>query len=351
MKAVYYDEFKSRPIVRTLPDPTPPEAGAVIRVEATGICRSDWHGWMGHDPDIVLPHVPGHEFAGVVATVGRDVTRWREGDRVTVPFVCGCGRCPQCVSGNHQVCDRQFQPGFTGWGSFAEYVAVDHADVNLVRLPEDLSFLTAASLGCRFSTSFRAVAAQGRLSAGQWLAVHGCGGVGLSAVMIGRSLGANVIAIDIAEDKLDLAREVGAVAVVNGLREDVVQAVQDLSGGGVHVSIDALGHPSTCYNSITSLRKRGRHVQVGLMLEEHSTPKVPMSRVIGHELEILGSHGMQAHEFDRLLDMILSGLLDPRKLIDRTISLDEAVEVLVDMDSFAGRGITIVDKFQRATRT
>ncbi|MCA0419207.1 MAG: alcohol dehydrogenase catalytic domain-containing protein, partial [Proteobacteria bacterium] len=121
MKAVVYEAFGQAPELRILPDPTPEPHSVIIKVEATGLCRSDWHGWVGHDPDIRLPHVPGHELAGVIAAVGRSVVRFREGDRVTVPFVSGCGSCPQCHSGNQQVCDDQFQPGFTHWGSFAEY--------------------------------------------------------------------------------------------------------------------------------------------------------------------------------------------------------------------------------------
>jgi alcohol dehydrogenase len=181
MRAAVYEQFGQPLVVRSVPDPAPADDGVVIAVKATGLCRSDWHGWMGHDPDIRLPHVPGHELAGVVVAAGSLVRRWRAGDRVTVPFVCGCGACPQCASGNHQVCDRQSQPGFTHWGSFAEYVAIDRADTNLVALPEEMAYATAASLGCRFATSFRAVVDQGRVTAGQWVAVHGCGGVGLSA--------------------------------------------------------------------------------------------------------------------------------------------------------------------------
>src|SRR5690349_24851711 len=118
MKAMYYDAFGKTPDIRMLPDPTPSADGVVIKVEATGLCRSDWHGWMGHDPSIPLPHVPGHELAGTIAEVGADVHGgWRVGDCVTVPFVNACGVCPPCLSGDHQVCDDQFQPGFTHWGS------------------------------------------------------------------------------------------------------------------------------------------------------------------------------------------------------------------------------------------
>lgn len=345
MRAMYYEQFGAAPEIRTLPDPTPTNAGVVISVKATGLCRSDWHGWMGHDPDIKLPHVPGHELAGTIAAVGRDVRRFKVGDRVTVPFVSGCGHCMECRSGNQQVCEEQFQPGFTHWGSFAEYVAIDYADQNLVHLPEEISYETAASLGCRFATSFRAVVDQGRLQGGEWLAVHGCGGVGLSAIMIGAALGANVVAIDIAEDKLALAKTIGASVTIDSRSvADVSEAVREVTGGGAHVSVDALGHPQTCCNSILNLRRRGRHVQVGLMLADHATPAIPMARVIAHELEIYGSHGMQSWRYDAMLRMILSGKLSPDRLIGRRITLSEAAPALASMDSFRENGISIIDR-------
>jgi alcohol dehydrogenase len=346
MKAVLYDAFSAPPQIRTVPDPTPEPHAVVVRVMATGVCRSDWHGWVGHDPDIRLPHVPGHELAGIIEAVGSGVTQWKPGDRVTVPFVAGCGACPQCRSGNHQVCDHQFQPGFTHWGSFAEYVAIHQADINLVRLPESIAFATAASLGCRFVTSFRAIVDQGKVSAGQWVAIHGCGGVGLSAIMIASALGANVIAVDLSDEKLALARTLGAAATVNAAKvADVVEAVLELTHGGAHVSVDALGHSTTCFNSISNLRKRGKHIQVGLMAGEHSDPRIPMGKVIGNELEILGSHGMQAHRYDAMLAMIQSAKLAPEKLVGRTISLEQSIDALMNMDKFEGAGVTVVTGF------
>lgn len=346
MKAVIYRAFGEPLSIEQLPDPEPPAGGVVIAVKATGLCRSDWHGWMGHDPDIRLPHVPGHELAGVVEAVGTDVARWKPGDRVTLPFVCGCGTCPQCNSGNHQVCDRQFQPGFTHWGSFAEYVAIEYADVNLVRLPEELDFVTAASLGCRFVTSFRAVVDQGQVSAGQWVAVHGCGGVGLSAIMIAKALNALVVAIDIDDEKLEFARSIGADAVINASTVDsVAECVRSISGGGAHVSVDALGSIVTCSNSIDGLRKRGKHIQVGLMVGGDRSPTVPMDRVIADELEILGSHGMQAHRYAELLDMIHAGDLRPDLLIGNRISLDDVLVELPAMNNFTGTGVTVIDRF------
>lgn len=346
MKAVVYEHFSAAPKIMNVADPTPENHGVVIKVEATGVCRSDWHGWMGHDPDIELPHVPGHEFAGVIAAVGKDVARFKVGDRVTVPFVSACGACPECHGGNHQVCGQQTQPGFTHWGSFAEYVAIHHADVNLVTLPETMDFATAASLGCRFVTSFRAVVDQGKVSAGQWVAVHGCGGVGLSAIMIANSIGANVIAVDVTEDKLALAKALGAYATINATQvTDVAAAIKEITLGGAHVSLDALGHPTTCINSIKSLKKLGKHIQVGLLLADHATPPIPMNLVIAHELEIVGSHGMQAFRYDAMLAMIKSGKLSPERLLGRTISLEESIAALTTMDQHNPPGVTVVTRF------
>jgi alcohol dehydrogenase len=346
MKAVVYEAFSAPPQLQTVPDPTPETHGVVVKVQATGVCRSDWHGWVGHDTDIVLPHVPGHELAGTVEAVGKDVTRWKVGNRVTVPFVGGCGACPECHSGNQQVCEKQFQPGFTHWGSFAQYVSIHKADLNLVALPDTLDFATAASLGCRFVTSFRAVVDQGKTSAGQWVAVHGCGGVGLSAIMIAQAVGANVVAIDISDDKLAMARAMGAVATVNASQvANVVEAVMEITQGGAHVSLDALGHPTTCFNSISNLRRRGKHVQVGLMLAENSTPAIPMSKVIAHELEILGSHGMQAHRYGAMLDMVRTGKLAPEKLVGKKINLQQSIDALMNMDKFEVAGVTVITEF------
>ena len=346
MKAAIYEQFRQPLTIQQVPDPAPPDDGVVVAVKATGLCRSDWHGWMGHDADIRPPHVPGHELAGVVAAKGKLVTRWSVGDRITVPFVCACGVCRPCRAGNEQVCDHQFQPGFTHWGSFAEYVAIHRADLNVVRLPAELSFTTAATLGCRFATSFRAVVDQARVREGQWVAVHGCGGVGLSAIMIARALGAQVIAIDIAQDKLDFARSIGANATLNAREHaDIPAAVRDLTRGGADVSVDALGNPQTCFNSIACLAKRGKHIQVGLLLAEESRPALPMDQVLSKELEIIGSHGMQAHRYPAMLEMIRSGRLQPEKLLGRTITLDESVTALPRMDRDPSLGVTVIDSF------
>ncbi|MER7000927.1 zinc-dependent alcohol dehydrogenase family protein [Streptomyces sp. NPDC000410] len=343
MRAVVFDEFGRIPEVREVKDPAPSRAGAVIRVEATGLCRSDWHGWMGHDPGICLPHVPGHELSGVVEAVGSDVVNWRPGDRVTVPFVCACGRCPACVSGSQQVCERQEQPGFTHWGSFAEFVPIHQADVNLVGIPEEMWYVTAAGLGCRFATAFRAVLAQGRTAPGEWVAVHGCGGVGLSAVMIAAAIGARVVAVDVSPQALDLARKFGASAVIDAsaIRGEVAEAVRSVTDGGAHVSLDALGSPTTCAASVNSLRRQGRHVQVGLL--PNGAGDLPMDLVVSLELEILGSHGMPAHAYPPMMDMIDSRLLRPELLVTGTIGLDQAPAALAAMGTAPGAGVVVIE--------
>ncbi|SNS27741.1 alcohol dehydrogenase [Geodermatophilus saharensis] len=343
MRALVVDGVRARPEVREVADPVAPPGGVVVRVVATGMCRSDWHAWAGHDDDVAFPHVPGHELAGVVAEVGADVGRWRVGDRVTVPFVCGCGRCEWCRAGEAQVCPDQQQPGFTHWGSFAEYVALHAADANLVAVPEQVDLTAAASLGCRFATAYRALVARARLTAGEWVTVVGAGGVGLSAVMIARALGGRVVAVDRNPAALDVASALGAEHVIRADGADVPAAVADLTGGGSHVAVDAVGSEQTCAAAVLSLRRRGRHVQVGLLPPVDGHPRVPMERVIGWELDVLGSHGMAAGDYPGMVRLVERGSLQPQRLVERTIGLGEAAALLPGFDRAPVAGMTIVD--------
>jgi alcohol dehydrogenase len=344
MRAVVVDEFGRVPRIREVPDPVPSAAGVVVRVEATGLCRSDWHGWLGHDDGIRLPHVPGHELVGVIDEVGPEVRRFQVGQRVTVPFVCACGHCPECASGNAQVCRNQTQPGFTHWGSYAERVALHAADVNLIPVPDSLDAGAAALLGCRFATSYRGLVHRAGLTAGETLVVVGCGGVGLSAVMIGAALGATVIAVDISADALAAAARAGATHTLHsaGLSDDeLVARLQQLTDGGAQVTLEALGRENTVAVAIRSLATRGRHVQVGLLPED---PRVPLGAVIAKELAVLGSHGMPAADYPELLALVESGRLRPQDLIARRISLDEAPAALAAMsDPVPSAGVTLIE--------
>jgi alcohol dehydrogenase len=340
MKAAQFTNFGAKLEIVDLPRPDAPPGGVVIEVAAAGLCRSDWHAWQGHDPDIrSLPHVLGHEFSGTIAALGAGVTRWAVGDRVTAPFACGCGRCPQCASGNTQVCPDQFQPGVTGQGAFAEFVALPFAETNLVRLPDSVGFAAAASLGCRFATAYRALAHtdQAKLQAGEHIAIFGCGGVGLSAVMIAKSLGAEVTAIDISEQALESASQIGA---------DHLCHPSELGGMEFDVAVDALGKTETCVAAIMSLAPRGRHVQIGLMLGDHASPAIPVGRIIARELHMIGSHGMGATAYPELLRRVASGALQPQRLIGNSITLGELPEAIASMERFAtGPGVTVIESF------
>lgn len=330
MLAVRYDAIGGTPALVRLPRPQTPPDGALIAVRATGVCRSDWHAWQGHDP-VELPHVPGHELVGEIAELGSHVGGFTVGERVTTPFVCGCGRCEFCLAGQAQVCPEQTQPGFTGPGSFAEYVVVRAAATNLVRLPDDLGDVEAAVLGCRFATSYRALTAHARVEPGQWVSVHGCGGVGLSAVVIAASFGARVLAVDVDRTALRLAAELGAdsTADVSGATPaEVGSLVRDRTGGGAHVSVDALGDAAVLEACLRGLRRRGRHVQIGLIFGDAGIT-VPMPLVIAQELEIYGSHGMAARDYPPML--ALAATLDLRRLVGRVIGLDEAPDALMSM--------------------
>lgn len=319
MKAIVYDRTGTMPLLREVADPVCPPDGAIIEVKATGVCRSDWHAWRGHDP-VRLPHVPGHEFAGVIAQVGEQVTGFVPGERVTAPFVNGCGICEWCRSGRAQVCPDQTQPGFTHWGSFAEKVVVRAADTNLVRLPDALDFIGAAALGCRFATAFRALTGHGPLHPDAVVAVFGAGGVGLSAIMIAVALGHRVAAVDPSPAANAMAASLGAIIV-----HEVVEEAD--------VAIDAYGSAATALASVRSLRRGGRHVQVGLMLGSDAQAPLPWDLVVARELHIAGSHGMAAADYPAMLELVADGRLKPQRLVGDVIPLISAGAALTAMDS------------------
>jgi len=343
MRAVAFDQFGGELYIKEVELPKARPHGVVIKVGATGLCRSDWHGWQGHDSDITeLPHTPGHEFAGTISEVGSAVKDWKVGDRVTVPFVCGCGECIDCLSGNAQVCKFQWQPGFNGPGSYAEFVRIPKADFNLVALPDDISFDTAASLGCRFATSYRGIVQVAKVQPNEWVAVFGCGGVGLAAVMIAKSRGARVIGIDTSHQARDRAKLAGAEVVLDSIHDDVVTVTKKLTETGVDVTVDAIGSIQTAKLAIESLRRLGRHIQIGLLppavIKDQAT--IPMHLVIGRELQIFGSHGMSAATYPEMLADISAGILRPDSLIERSIKLEDVPAAMQNLGSHPG--ITII---------
>lgn len=348
MRAAVFEAYRGPLEIRSVPDPACPADGVLLKVEACGVCRSDHHGWSGVDPDVALPHVPGHEFAGVVVETGPACHGFRVGDRVTAPFILACGECPDCRAGEPTVCNHQHVVGFSGWGAFAEMLAVPRADFNLVKLPDQLGFAEAAAMGCRLTTAFRGLVDRAALQPGEWLAIHGCGGVGLSAVMIGQALGAQIVAVDINDEALAMASQLGANVTLNASRvQDAALAVREITGGGAHVSIDGLGITTTIHNSLRSLRKLGRHVQIGQPLGKHAAPPIPLlETVYARQISIFGTRGIAANRFSALLGMIAGGRLDPARMITKRIALSQAGAALKAMDGYTGTGVTVIDRME-----
>lgn len=349
MKAVRIVKHREPLQLETLPDPTPGPQDAVVRVQATGVCRSDWHAWMGDWTWLglapKLPVIPGHEFGGEVVAVGRDVHRYKEGDRVTVPFHYACGHCEYCLRGVPNLCMETGIYGFTWDGSYAEFVVVRNADFNLIRLPDEVDAITAAAIGCRFMTGYHGVM-RGRVRPGDWVAIHGAGGVGLSAIQVATAIGAQVIAVDIDDAKLEKAREQGAVATVHARRENVPGAIREITKGGAHVSIDALGVRETILNSVLSLRKGGRHVQIGLTTSEESgMVTLPIDMITAMELEVVGSLGNPHPDYTGLLSLVAQGRLRPKELVEREIGLEDVTEVFERMTRYETRGFNVITRF------
>jgi alcohol dehydrogenase len=358
MQAALYHSFGGPIEITRIPIPAVPADGVLLQVMATGVCRSDWHGWKGHDSDIRqhgLPFCPGHEVSGIVAQVGADCQLFQPGDRVAVPFILSCGSCTYCrVDGRPTVCALQRQPGFTQFGSFAEYLALPRADRNLRRLPTNVSFVQAAALGCRFTTAYRAMVQQGHCCRETpVVCIFGAGGLGLSCVMIAVAVGVGkIIVVDISRTALDKALQLGATHAVMSTADEndhVVNEVKQLTDGeGSPLTVDAAGFAKSCEGAIYSTRPGGRMIQVGLPLGD-VLPQVPMSLVAGKELELVGSHGASADTVGELLDLVASGKLDPSRIVDQEVTLEEGVQVLQDMDRSSPLGMTMITRFDTAS--
>ncbi|MGA1179572.1 MAG: zinc-dependent alcohol dehydrogenase family protein [Marivivens sp.] len=346
MRAAVLTEFNAPLEIQELTDPDCPQDGVLLRVLACGVCRSDWHAWNGSDP-VPLPHVPGHEYCGEVIAVGSQVRRWKIGDKVIAPFILACGQCPDCAAGHQTICADQAIPGFTQMGSFAEKIAVPHADHNLTGLPEGMDPAHAAALGCRATTAWHALTGRAALAAGEWLAVFGGGGVGTSALILARALGARVIVVDVVQEKLDFARSLGADAVIDASREDPAAAVRRLTGGGADVALEALGVPATTVPALKSLRKLGRMVQVGMPAGEHVTMPIPMDAVYSGQLALFGTRGMPAWRYPSLLALISSGRVDLTPLVTRRIALSEASRELAAFNGPTPPGVAVITDFSR----
>lgn len=344
MKALVLEGVQKMTL-QDIPEPRPEPGGILLKVMANGVCRSDWHAWMGDVPR-TFPIVPGHELAGVVEEVTPGVSRFRKGDRVVLPFSGSEGQCEYCMSGRPHLCDAPITPGKTYNGGFGEYVAVPMADRNALHLPEEISFRDGAALGCRFMTSFHGIVDRARVGAGEWVVVYGCGGIGLSAVNIAAALGARVIGVDLNPKNLELAKAMGAEAAIDARDGDPVEAVMEITRGGADVSVDALGITATCVNGIKSLRKNGRHLQIGLTTQkEKGHISVPIDLMVFKELSLVGTLGMAPFRFGSMLPLVAEGRLSPGRMVTAEIGLTEVPRIFDEMTRQEVTGTYVVTDY------
>lgn len=344
MRAAIVQDYNTDLVIEDVDDPVCPDSGVVLQVEACGVCRSDHHGWTGQHPKVRAGSIMGHEYCGTVVAAGSQATH-KVGDRLIAPFILSCGVCPNCRKGVSNTCPNAAVPGFGLPGAYAEYVAVPF-DHNLVHRPEQIAPGLAAGLGCRVTTAWHALTDRAAVQAGEWVAVHGTGGIGMAAMLLAKMLGAQVVVVDVVPEKLEQALALGADAAVNAASEDVVAAIQDLSGGGADVSIEALGIPTTTNNSIRCLGILGRHVQVGLPAGEHAQMVVDMNAVYMKNLAVYGTRGMPAWKYPSLLGMITRGAVDLSPMVARHVALSDASAELRAMDGPMGPGTAVITAFQ-----
>jgi len=344
MRAAVVREFNADLSIERLPDPDCPSNGVVLEVAACGVCRSDFHGWVGEHPKVSSGSVLGHEYCGTVVAAGAQA-KHKIGDRLIAPFILGCGDCPACATGKSNTCESAIVPGFGTQGAYAEYVAVPF-DHNLVHLPQTLSPALAAGLGCRVTTAWHALTDRAAVQTGEWVAIHGTGGIGLSSLLLAKMLGARVIAVDIVDDKLAHAKMLGADATVNAATEDAAAAIRDITGGGAQVSIEALGIAATTNASVECLAVLGRHVHVGMPAGD-GMMQINMRAIYAKQLAFYGTRGMPSWKYPKLLDMIERGDVDLSPMLDREVPLSGASAELRAMHGATPPGTAVITDFSQ----
>jgi alcohol dehydrogenase, propanol-preferring len=317
--AVFYTAHEPLRI-EEVPTPEPGPGEAVVKVAACGLCHTDLH-YLDHGVPTFKkpPLILGHEISGTVASLGAGVTGWHEGDRVLLPAVYGCGQCDYCRTGRENICVRMVMFGNNVDGGYAEYVLAPAKE--LIALPEEIPLIEGAIIADATTTPYHAVVNRGRVKPGDKVVVFGCGGIGLNVVQIAAAVGADVIAVDIVEAKLDWARRLGALTTINAREvERVDKEIRRLTGGGADVGFEAIGNPATQLQTFASLRTGGRFVVVGFSGEPM---KLDTGRVMYREMEIIGSLGCRAVDYPRVLELARQGKIKVQELVTARFPLDD----------------------------
>ena len=344
MRAAVVRDFHDDLSLEAVEDPSCPNNGVVLEVAACGVCRSDFHGWTGEHPKVTNGSILGHEYCGTVIEAGPRA-KYKVGDKLIAPFILACGDCPACHTGVSNACEDAIVPGFGVSGAYAEYVAVPF-DHNLVHLPNTMSAALAAGLGCRVTTAWHALTDRANVRAGEWVAIHGTGGIGLAALLLAKMIGAQVVVVDVVEEKLIHAKGLGADAAVNAAETDVAQAIRDVTGGGAHVSIEALGIEATTNASVECLATLGRHVHVGMPAGKGQM-QINMKAIYSKQLAFFGTRGMPSWKYPSLLGMIERGEVDLSPMVAREIALSGASAELRAMKGATSPGTAVITDFAR----
>lgn len=339
----------------------------LVRVRAAGVCHTDLHV-MKAEVGFPVPAVLGHEISGYVEALGQGVSahssvQLRVGQAVACPFIMPCGECDQCASGAEDLCSTfftynrghgQLYDGTTrlyradgtpiamySMGGLAEWAVLPATAV--YPLPENVPVVDAAILGCAIFTAYGAVRNAAQLRAGETVAVIGAGGVGANILQVARAVGADrIIAVDISEEKLALARELGATHTVNAAQGGAAERIREITGGrGVDVAFEALGRPDTFTSAVSAVKDGGRAVMVGIAPVGVVAP-VEITRLVRRQIKIVGSFGARARtDMPAILRMVAKGQIDVSRSISRKFSLAQAADAynLLDKGQIVGRAV------------
>ena len=312
MIAARYYKGEKRLKIEEVPTPTAGPGEVLIKVAACGVCHTDLH-YLEHgvptfkEPPITL----GHEISGTIESIGASVEGFNEGDPVVVPAVLTCGACEACRQGRENICQRMVMVGNNIDGGYAEYITVPAKD--LIPLPANLNLQDCSIIADALSTPFHAVVNRGEIKAGQTVSVFGCGGVGINVVQFAVLAGATVFAVDLSEEKLELARKLGASATFNGNQEKVDKLVRKASGG-CDVAFEVIGNPAVMLQAMSTLKTGGRFVMVGYTAENVA---LPAARIMFREIDIRGSLGCRPVDYFSIVDLVARGRVELAPLISK----------------------------------
>jgi 6-hydroxycyclohex-1-ene-1-carbonyl-CoA dehydrogenase len=320
MQAAVFYEPHTPLKVKEVPVPEPGADEVLVKVSACGLCHTDLH-YIDHGVPTAKqpPLILGHEAAGVVAQVGSRVEHLKERDRVLLPAILPCGHCPACRAGRENICQQMKMFGNDIDGAYAEYVAAPAKD--LFALPAEIPLIEGCIIADAVTTPYHAVKNRAEVRPGDSVVVYGCGGVGLNVVQFAHLAGGLVIAVDIAEEKLDWARKLGASETINARRTtEVGRAVRTLTGGGADIAIEAIGNPVTMRAAFSTLRPGGRLVVLGYSDQEVA---LHAGRIMYREMEIRGSLGCRPVDYPRVIELARCGRIQVSPLVTARFPLAE----------------------------